>query len=129
MSTATFAQKIAREDEPLRLRRPETSLIDWLLGGAIAVFAMSCVWPLRLYAGFGDHIQDEGIVIQGAARILHGEIPYRDFFSFYTPGSYYLYAGLFKVFGTSLLVARGMLLAYAALFSLLTYLLARRACS
>ena len=127
MSTATFAQKIAREDEPLQSRRPEASLIDWLLGGAVALFAIAWVWPFFSYCFLGG--QDEGIILQGSARILRGEIPYRDFFSFYTPGSYYLYAGLFKVFGISLLVARGMLLAYAALFSLLTYLLARRACS
>ena len=127
MSTATFAQKIAREDEPLQSRRPETSLIDCLLGGAVSLFAIAWVWPFFSYCFLGG--QDEGIILQGSARILRGEIPYRDFFSFYTPGSYYLYAGLFKVFGISLLVARGMLLAYAALFSLLTYLLARRVCS
>src|SRR5438552_5299541 len=127
MSTATFAQKIAREDEPLQSRRPEVSLIDWLLGGAVALFAIAWVWPFFSYCFLGG--QDEGIILQGSARILRGEIPYRDFFSFYTPGSYYLYAALFKLFGTSLLVARAALLFYAALFSFLTYLLARRACS
>src|SRR5438552_1539090 len=126
MSTA-FAQKIAREDEPLQSPRPEASLIDWLLGGAVALFAIAWVWPFFSYCFLGG--QDEGIILQGSARILQGEIPYRDFFSFYTPGSYYLYAGLFKVFGISLLVAGGMLLGYAALFSLLTYRLARLACS
>jgi hypothetical protein len=40
---------------------------------------------------------DEGIILQGAERILRGQVPYRDFFSFFTPGSYYLLALLFKI--------------------------------
>lgn len=64
--------------------------------------------------------------MQGAVRILHGQLPYRDFFSFYTPGSYYWYAILLKIFGDSILVPRTVLVAYGALFSLLTYILARR---
>src|SRR5262249_43962091 len=51
---------------------------------------------------------------------------YRDFFSFYTPGSYYWLALLFKIFGNSMLVARTTLVVYGGLFSLLTYILARR---
>ena len=73
MSTATFAQKIAREDEPLQSRRPEASLIDWLLGGAVALFAIAWVWPFFSYCFLGG--QDEGIILQGSARILRGEIP------------------------------------------------------
>ena len=49
---------------------------------------------------------DEGIVLEGAQRILRGEVLYRDFFSYFTPGSYYFLALLFKVFGSSFLVAR-----------------------
>ena len=126
--TESFAQQPALTpvEELLELSRPETSVIDWILACAVALFAIAWVWPFFRYCSFGS---DEGIVLQGAARILRGEIPYRDFFSFYTPGSYYLYAALFKLFGTSLLVARAALLFYAALFSFLTYLLARRACS
>jgi hypothetical protein len=72
---------------------------------------------------------DEGIILQGAERLLRGQVLYRDFFSFYTPGSYYLTALSFKLFGSSFLVARMRLLLYGGLFSLLTYLIARRTCS
>jgi 4-amino-4-deoxy-L-arabinose transferase-like glycosyltransferase len=72
---------------------------------------------------------DEGIVLQGAHRILRGEVLYRDFFSFFTPGSYYLLALLFKIFGDSLLVARTVLVFFGGVCSVITYLLARRACS
>jgi 4-amino-4-deoxy-L-arabinose transferase-like glycosyltransferase len=72
---------------------------------------------------------DEGILLQGAQRILVGQVLYRDFFSFYTPGSYYFLTLLFRVFGSSIIVARSFLALAGALLSLLTYLLARRVCS
>ncbi|NQU95520.1 MAG: glycosyltransferase family 39 protein [Candidatus Omnitrophica bacterium] len=50
---------------------------------------------------------DEGIVTVGAERILHGEIPYKDFFIImYPPGQFYLIAFLYKIFGTSLETGR-----------------------
>jgi hypothetical protein len=84
---------------------------------------------LAVFRHYSSLEPDEGIVLQGAERILRGEIPYRDFFSFYTPGSYYLVALLFKLFGDSLVVARISLAAAGAACSLITYLLARRVCS
>ena len=60
---------------------------------------------------------------------MAGQIPYRDFFSFYTPGSYYLLAGLFRVFGDSFAVARISLAVVGAICSVVTYVLARRVCS
>jgi hypothetical protein len=108
------------------LRRPETSAVDLLLGVAVALFAAFWVRPFFSYNALWN---DEGIIFQGAMRILRGDVLYRDFFSFYTPGSYYLYAALFRCFGATLQVARALLVVYAALFSFLTYMLARRACS
>ena len=72
---------------------------------------------------------DEGILLQGAQRILDGQIPYQDFFSFYTPGSFYLIAALFKVFGDSFVVARLSVAITGAACSAVTYALARRVCS
>ena len=72
---------------------------------------------------------DEGIILQGAQRILDGQVLYRDFFSFFTPGSYYLLALIFRIFGNSYLVARTALAFTGAAFSPVTYLLARRVCS
>jgi hypothetical protein len=46
-----------------------------------------------------------------AERILKGEIPYRDFYKIQTPGILLLNAGLFKLWGTSLLSSlRGVLI-------------------
>src|SRR5258706_6169214 len=107
------------------LRSPETSAYELLFAGCAALFAVWWLWPFRLALS----TVDEGILLQGAVRILRGEIPYRDFFSFYTPGSYYIYAVVFRLFGTSFSSARDLLMVYAAVLSLITYLLARRAFS
>src|SRR5947209_4423648 len=86
---------------------PERSRHDWLLV-AIA-FSASIVWHLPQFS-YVQMNPDEGIVLAGADRILRGSVLYRDFFSFYTPGSYYWTALLFRVFGHCLLSARAVLL-------------------
>lgn len=103
-----------------------TRLADALTAAALAAISIVYLWPFR-NASFLD--PDEGIVLQGAARILHGQLPYRDFFAFYTPGSYFWNAGLMKIFGDSILVPRTVLVLYGVLFSVLTFVLARRMAS
>jgi hypothetical protein len=49
---------------------------------------------------------DEGIVLTGAMRVVAGQVPHRDFYFIYGPAEVYILAGLFKVFGPSLLVER-----------------------
>lgn len=93
---------------------------------AIFIFSVSYFLAFARYAGNSVVNGDEGIALQGAQRILRGEVLYRDFFSFYTPGSYYWNALVFKFFGSSLLAARATLAAEGAALCVLTYLLARR---
>jgi hypothetical protein len=49
---------------------------------------------------------DEGLVLTGAMRVAAGQLPHRDFYSLYGPAQFYILAGLFKLFGESLLVER-----------------------
>ena len=49
---------------------------------------------------------DEGLAAMGAWRILRGEVPYRDFFAFATPLSFYLVAPWYALFGPSFTVGR-----------------------
>src|SRR6202008_3588841 len=51
-----------------------------------------------------DGIQpnDEGLMLQAAARIADGQVPYSDFWWFYPPGQPLLLAGLWELFGPSL---------------------------
>jgi hypothetical protein len=63
---------------------------------------------LLLFAGMNRRpgMYDEGIVLTGAMRVAAGEIPHRDFYFIYGPAQPYILAGLFKIFGPSLLVER-----------------------
>jgi 4-amino-4-deoxy-L-arabinose transferase-like glycosyltransferase len=108
------------------LRVSEQSRPELYLAGAL--FLLSFLY-LCIFRHYADMDPDEGIVLQGAQRILAGQVPYRDFFSFYTPGSYYALALVFRIFGSSLAVARTAVALAGALLSVVSYLLARRVCS
>ena len=45
---------------------------------------------------------DEGIILDAAVRMLHGEKLYRDFFGYMSPGSYWVQECAFRLFGVSL---------------------------
>ena len=92
---------------------------------ALLIFTVTALY-LYLFRRYTEMDPDEGIVLQGAHRILNGQVLYRDFFSFFTPGSYYLLALVFRIFGDSLLAARSVLVFFGAVYSAITYLLARR---
>ena len=69
-------------------------------------------------------VDDEGCAVYGAMRILAGDLPYRDFWTVYSPGQMYLLAGVFKVFGASLLVERVVSVAILVSGSVLAYFVA-----
>ena len=66
-------------------------------------------------------IYDEGIVVVGAWRVMHGDIPYRDFWTIYAPGQFYLLAALFRLVGPSLLAERLVDRAIRVLIVVLVY--------
>ena len=116
-------QVIAR---PRDVARPELDRTDQGIAAAIFALTVAYLWIFRRYTSMEP---DEGIVLEGAQRILRGEVLYRDFFSYFTPGSYYFLALLFKIFGSSFLVARTALVFFGGVYSTVAYLLARRVCS
>jgi hypothetical protein len=69
---------------------------------------------------------DEGIILTGAARVLAGWVPHRDFYANYGPGQFTSLAVLFKLFGASVLVERGWDIAVRACIVSLVLLLAGR---
>jgi 4-amino-4-deoxy-L-arabinose transferase-like glycosyltransferase len=117
---------LSTEREPDKsLFLPESQATErWI---ALLIFSLTAAY-LFLFRRFTTMDPDEGIILQGAQRILRGEVLYRDFFSFFTPGSYYLLAALFKAFGNSLITARTALVIFGGIFSVVTYLLTRRVC-
>jgi hypothetical protein len=64
-----------------------------------------------------------------AERVLKGEVPYRDFYKIQTPGILLLNAGLFKLFGASLLTALKGVLVFKILTVAMVFLIARMAVS
>jgi hypothetical protein len=72
---------------------------------AALLFALAlCVFVLWMDQGL--HLYDEGITLLGAERISHGAVPHRDFYCPYGPGYFVVLAGLFDIFGHSVLVER-----------------------
>src|SRR3982074_2157220 len=69
---------------------------------------------------------DEGYFLDLADRVLRGQLPYRDFATYYTPGIFYLFALVFKLFGISLLPIRFLMAGLHAVCALLLYGLTRR---
>jgi hypothetical protein len=63
--------------------------------------------------------------IVGALRILDGDIPYRDFWTMYAPGHFYLLALLFYVFGKKLLLASAARAVFVAASASVFFLIAR----
>lgn len=49
---------------------------------------------------------DEGLAFHKAWEVAHGQVPYRDFWAYYAPGQFYTLAGVFRVFGYTILAAR-----------------------
>lgn len=75
---------------------------------------------------FGFHKFDEGIIVYGAQRVLSGDIPYRDFWGYYPPGQFWLIAGLFKLFGSELIVEHTFSVIMHCAVSIVIYLIARK---
>src|ERR1019366_1617224 len=74
----------------------------------------------------GIQLYDEGVLCTGAETVLRGGLPYRDFWTAYGPGQYYLLAGLFKLFGTTLLVARVYTIFVEWIVTILAYSIGRK---
>ncbi len=72
--------------------------------------------------------RDEGTVLYDSLRITRGEVMYRDFFEFQGPVFYYLFGGLFRAIGPSIVAARVVENVIAAMgAALLAWVVSRRA--
>lgn len=92
--------------------------------GALLLAAGLAVCSLTALRGIQPN--DEGLMLQAAARIASGEVPYRDFWWYYPPGQPYLLAGLWDLAGPSLLEWRVVRVAANSVVALLAWMLAGR---
>jgi hypothetical protein len=69
---------------------------------------------------------DEGNTLCSAWRVAGGEAPYRDFWLINPPGTAYLLAGAFRLFGFTVAVERAVRVAVIAAAAVLVFSIARR---
>ena len=87
----------ARNPAPVASRAP--------IWHSVVIFGISFAF-LLVTMGRDINVYDEGLIVFGAIRVMNGDVPYRDFYANYGPAQFYVLAGLFKVFGPSILISR-----------------------
>jgi Dolichyl-phosphate-mannose-protein mannosyltransferase len=95
---------------------------------AALIFAVVSLGLLWLHGNRLVLNNDEGIILDAAARMLHGENLYRDFYGNMSPGSFWLQEAAFRLFGVSLWAGRLVVIFdFAVECALLFWLTARLA--
>src|SRR5262245_45030194 len=74
-------------------------------------------------------LSDESYVLYESKRLWEGDAPYRDFFDFIPPGTFYFYAAAYALAGPTITAARGATALLNAAGCGLTYVLARHVAS
>ncbi|HEY7438313.1 MAG TPA: hypothetical protein VIC35_02850 [Acidimicrobiia bacterium] len=102
-------------------RRTPTQKTLIALGLLLLVYA----FPLRGVMREQGSPMEEGFMLVFPERFLHGALPNRDFLHLYGPGSVWVLAGWYKVFGVSLAAERwfGLIQEFAIIFGV--YAIAR----
>lgn len=96
--------------------------LDWLLGGGL--FAATIAWFAMQPRNLGQ--ADESYILVQATRILDGERLYRDMFQFIMPGTHWLVAAGFALFGATIGTAKMIAAAVNAATVVLAFTTARR---
>ncbi|MFH1339239.1 MAG: hypothetical protein ABIH40_05310 [Candidatus Omnitrophota bacterium] len=93
---------------------------------SLVIFFISVGYLLSFY-NYGINLHDEGILLNGALRLLHGDVIGRDFFNYpHIAGIQALYAFLFKLFGIKLDVVRLFAVFLTAVTVALGYLVSKK---
>lgn len=90
----------------------------------VALFALFAAYVAAFPNHLGD--SDEPLILYEATRLQRGAVMYRDVFEIVTPGSQYLFAGAFALFGATLTTARLTMAALQAGIAVLIIVGARR---
>lgn len=93
------------------------------------IFLLCASLYLFPFMRFMLHGSDEGTLLYGAIRVLHGQVFARDFFEVMGPGTFYWTAAFFKLFGVTFMAARIGLFVSSLGTGVLMYFLSRRICA
>ena len=107
-------------------RNPDEMQKPQLRWSAIGVFALTLVWIWWLAGARLVWINDEGIYLDGARRLLAGQALYRDVFVLTGPGAFWNLAVVFRLAGETLAAARAVLAVDIAVLAACMYWLAAK---
>src|SRR5207248_11444037 len=110
---------------PVRADRVGCEPVLAIRSAMIAALAFAYLVAYPLVSGRAD----ESHLLYGARRVLEGQVIYRDFFETITPLAYYLFAGVYRIAGTTLLAARTTIAVIEAFGCVLLFRLVRRVAS
>ncbi len=92
----TMASLMTEPKPPHTAERCSRSIFVLSFAGALVfLYLRTFLLPATPFVGIGDQI----LFFSRAARIVHGQVPYRDFFELVPPGTDLLYAAAFRLFG------------------------------
>jgi len=111
---------------PIESDKPTHSSRPWPAYCLFALCAGLCLLPLMRTLFIRS---DEGIFLDGGARIVHGQVFARDFFEIMGPGSFYWVAAFFKLFGVTFFAARLSLFIPLVGTAITIYFLSRKICA
>ncbi len=83
---------------------------------------------LMIFSSITDmiNIYDEGVSILGAINVSSGNIPYKDFWTIYAPGQFYLLSSLIEIVGNNLFIIRLVSILADFAVCMMVYLLAAK---
>lgn len=93
---------------------------------AVFVALAAAAWGAPALDSGYEGPYDEGNTLCAAWRVAGGEAPYRDFWLMHPPGTAYLLAAAFRLFGTTVAVERGVKIAVGVAAAVLVFALSRR---
>lgn len=108
-----------RSPGPVSSRHPAYRRDFWL------VLLATLLLHIAAFEG-GVNLYDEGIILTGAESVFSGKLPYKDFWTMYGPGQFYLGSWLFSLFGVSVLPLRAVGLLAKSLIVALAFVAMRR---
>ena len=103
--------------------RTERVGVDWWLPIVVVCSILLCLPFLRTFFA----LDDEGVLLYGADRMLQGKSLYGDFFEFLPPGGFVITALWFSATGVSVLSARALAIVVVAGIAGFSFLTCRRA--
>ena len=81
----------------------------WLTRENLLLFVLGVLATVPYWSLYQDMDDEAAVAALGAIRMLKGELPYRDWMTRHTPGTYFLTAGYYLIFGSGQFGTRSLM--------------------